>query len=537
MKKLLILSLVGILFLTGCQPTPEKEVVAQKDLEQMLSTADKHGAQSTGLSLIEQYGIPETFQCDLKGTNGILSINAAAAITVPEGDRMPIYRVKATNFTQEQVTAFWKELVGDTEMWHSPNQRTKAMIQQEILSLKQQMAAEDLMFSPEDAQEELKRLEEDYSAAPETMEEHRAEGTLETTPVYENGTPTSKELASYTGFNAYEKTGSADTSGKTFTVQNNYDLKESALGKEAQGQAQSALPISRNAYIWYRNSHNLGASTVFNDATALPVDKETQLDPNIASTVGPTPKEAIEKAQALLDKTDSGMMVHHAYLMSGRQRGEVDGSGEAAQRYAYKLFCVRLVNGVPASYINSTSTTGDFSGSENGTVLLEEFSNSASWGYEAMTISINKEGIFEVHWNSPLEVTETVNEDSQLLPFSDVQGIYEKMMSVTYDVKDAYQSMPYSDMPNAADNISGFSYNAGDDIVPGVAFEVDRVTLSLHRIAEQNSFENGLLIPAWNFYGKKTETFSDGYSQSVVSNSMMTINAIDGTVIDILKGY
>ena len=36
-------------------------------------------------------------------------------------------------------------------------------------------------------------------------------------------------------------------------------------------------------------------------------------------------------------------------------------------------------------------------------------------------------------------------------------------------------------------------------------FDINRVTLSLHRIIEQNSNESGLLVPCWNFYGKTND--------------------------------
>lgn len=71
--------------------------------------------------------------------------------------------------------------------------------------------------------------------------------------------------------------------------------------------------------------------------------------------------------------------------------------------------------------------------------------------------------------------------------------------------------------------------------------EISRVTLSLHRIIEQNSNESGLLVPAWNFYGKQISTLNDpdGYSEPIetLNQSFLTINAIDGSIIDISKGY
>jgi hypothetical protein len=71
-------------------------------------------------------------------------------------------------------------------------------------------------------------------------------------------------------------------------------------------------------------------------------------------------------------------------------------------------------------------------------------------------------------------------------------------------------------------------------------FNINRVTLSLHRIIEQDSNESGLLVPAWNFYGKQTIDPMDGSPTGAfdkLGESFLTINAIDGSVIDTFKGY
>ena len=39
MKKLIVLSLCATILLAACQPTPEKQVVIQKDMEQMIEKA------------------------------------------------------------------------------------------------------------------------------------------------------------------------------------------------------------------------------------------------------------------------------------------------------------------------------------------------------------------------------------------------------------------------------------------------------------------------------------------------------------------
>lgn len=60
------------------------------------------------------------------------------------------------------------------------------------------------------------------------------------------------------------------------------------------------------------------------------------------------------------------------------------------------------------------------------------------------------------------------------------------------------------------------------------------------RVKEQNAEGSGLIIPVWDFFGSyyrsddpegTTPQGSDGYE------SLLTINAIDGSIIDRSSGY
>ena len=54
--------------------------------------------------------------------------------------------------------------------------------------------------------------------------------------------------------------------------------------------------------------------------------------------------------------------------------------------------------------------------------------------------------------------------------------------------------------------------------------KIERVELGLMRILEANSLDTGVVVPAWDFYDQSGETY-------------LTINAIDGSIIDRRVGY
>ena len=64
----------------------------------------------------------------------------------------------------------------------------------------------------------------------------------------------------------------------------------------------------------------------------------------------------------------------------------------------------------------------------------------------------------------------------------------------------------------------------------------------MHKIKEtkrkwqKDSFDTGLLVPVWEFLGKAKYKI-DTYGNNTTDVSLLTINAIDGSVINMSLGY
>ena len=124
---------------------------------------------------------------------------------------------------------------------------------------------------------------------------------------------------------------------------------------------------------------------------------------------------------------------------------------------------------------------------------------------------LDDSGIFNVRWESPLDILETITDETALLPFSEIEAIFNKMLLVMYEPE------------------------AKSEYLHGLDIHIDRAALRLWRIAEQGTFDTGLLVPVWNFYGTYTEK-GDGYTNTQ-NRMLMTINAIDGSIIEPDLGY
>lgn len=77
-----------------------------------------------------------------------------------------------------------------------------------------------------------------------------------------------------------------------------------------------------------------------------------------------------------------------------------------------------------------------------------------------------------------------------------------------------------------------------------VRIDISKIRLEFNRIVEKNSIDFGLLIPVWSFYGKVifinedgSETIRPGFYNDGRDEIIVQINALDGSIIDLMKGY
>jgi hypothetical protein len=196
----------------------------------------------------------------------------------------------------------------------------------------------------------------------------------------------------------------------------------------------------------------------------------------------------------------------------------------------------RYYNGVPVTTWSASGPTAMEQGAVRDTNMYDYFRQ--NWPYETFSISVCKEGISNIEWSAPYEIIETVVEDSDMILFNDAVDIFERM----YNIK--YSGLNF-EIVESAKRLHNQELSITND------GEIYNVTLSLRRVSEQNSKGRGLLVPVWDFYGIVTSTtWENGavrnkyYTPREPSESffmsnepLLTINAIDGTVIDLAKGY
>ena len=131
------------------------------------------------------------------------------------------------------------------------------------------------------------------------------------------------------------------------------------------------------------------------------------------------------------------------------------------------------------------------------------------WGAESLTITVKGSEVIEMNWDSPGGLGEVLNENVELLDFEDIKERFESHLF--------YQRSW----------VDGRGYDT--------QISVKKVKLGMMRIKLKDS--GYAYIPVWDFIGDYIYTSHDGMSSGYRGVSLMTINAIDGSVIDRYLGY
>ncbi len=511
-------ALVVAAVFAGCQSTPEDPVVIQKDMEQMIEKAQATASvsETSGNTLAQRLSVPERFIADESYSDGQLTLTADAEIVLPRVDTLPVVRVEPADFSQEMVDKLYDYLIGDTQMYQQQEIPTKEQIQENMVRCQEILS--DPNSSEESklqAEEHIAELEAAYPSASDSIDLVAANAKIGTQAKYHPGT--GEKMSEFIGVNIAQSPGLNVFEGKNFYVKNNNKNGE-IIVKENVGGWTVTDTASQGAKFRYTNYDLSIHNGLTVDAETVTPDRLNDRPERIADF---TYQDALDTAQGFLsaagikdmqaialtlkivlpesyytilygDITPSEQEANEADIENGKYDSK-------AQDTHIQISFVRTLGGIPVTSDGSSS-------------YIDDAMFGAQWFYETFTVEVCSQGICSVEWISPHRITETVTEDANILKFDKIAEVFDKMYRVTYDAR-------------------GNSF----------AGEVTRVVLSLRRVMDQNNIGYGLFIPVWDFYGTMTVSSTDYPEEPseewMADEPLITINAIDGTVIDLDKGY
>ena len=513
MKRILIILLALMLF-CACVPTPEEEVVIQKDFDVMIEkaqatpgtetvvadgTATKADAQPTETAdTPEETGKPGERVADtFTGRSEDFKVSFDAEVIRPDGP-LPVVRVQATEFTPETVEKYFDVLTEGYDLYTQEQLETKPFLEKMIADLQDQLdnwipTAE---FESEDQRKEearyLKQLIKTYQEQWKTAADAPGE------PVHSIADTSYRHLRNENGKVSFSWYGNS-------TVQ---------YGKKTVTYLQSSV------YFNNRSNYPETPSGSFKQCADVTGQSTVPRGTNLKKT----PSDAQLEAEALIAKIGVGdmkadrvLLMQETVLSEGNEGYSINVSKlpkDYPFKYLYEVRFYRVVDGIkvvdPSLFASSSSH--------------DETTVAPEWDYEALIVWISDLGVCKLEHRAPIETVETLVENANLMPFDKIVEIAKKMIPIIHE----------DELIN-------------NDQLSGIEVSLDRITLSLQRISERDNLDYGLLTPVWNFWGTELLRYKNGdllwwnnmdtAMGPCSAYPLLSINAIDGTIIDPMKGY
>lgn len=425
--------------------------------------------------------------------DGNLAVSVDAPVVLPDAP-LSMCRVSAAGFTQAQITGIFQSLfqgktattiIGD-------NVQTKAELQSQLEKMQQSLSDGTYSqngFSKAEYEDAIRQQEEATRNAPAASagETVSSDGTMLSIRDERDG--------DYLALQA--RTSENDT----------LDVRSYPADHAAQ------LPSS---FVYSR-----GNEPNYSMRDAVSIASGDTLPQSVTGMLALSFDEAKRRSDALLSASGTDLSLYAAYVVTDRQAGDTDGIVQDASHAAYAFYYLRNMLGLPVAadcWTDASSQSG------------------FPWDQELIMVIVDDAGIAEMRWNEPISSAGSATSCASTLSFSQAQEIFEKMIPLVYG-KQTTSANPKLDHVK-------------------IDIAVSQAQLCLLRVKDSTAAsKSGLLVPAWVFYGDilsqafwkdgKTDivnhrqgmegSFGSSFSQG--PTIVFALNAVDGSVIDVSKGY
>lgn len=501
---------------SSCRESPESSLVVHKDLDKLIEEATTPDTDKVEIGdLVEKY---DSYVTTIENESLGVTVNVDAKVDIPVTDHLSVFRVEQKKFTQELVDKVRAQLLGDTALYDGCvlMQKTKSYYERNIATLKEGIVLDDAnpLYSEEDKaslrerrQKEIDKYQEEYETAPDEIivTDIPSDAQLHKVEEKYREAPDDPFYSWLYDFNEKGDVLNAVSDGKDGTysslyVQNCEDksnklrFRKNKIYYETFGgvmvQSTDLTPLE-DLEDTYPENFLSGGMVWFNvpELTLIPGESaELSLEDAVAVGDEFLKKIGIEG----FEYYEGGLFSEYLYLFGDYEY----------MNYYRPCYILRYYRNIDNAFLTQASGTKRNMGDpEKGDY------NKLDWPGECIEFRINDNGIVGFDYNAPLNIIETVVDNSALKSFEDIRETFEKMMPVTKASEDDTR-----------------------------IFKIDRVRLSYSRISEADSFDTGLIVPVWDFWGS-FDYAHKGQQYYSGSGSLLSINAIDGTIIDPNLGY
>lgn len=465
------LVLACLLLCVACQPTPTRAPVVNKGdgkYEQALQEAqerEKNSANSGTAETPAPYAYLAHWSESLDLPN--FSVTIDADVEVPEKSTFSVYRVESTRFSEQTdaLPDILDILIRDVDGVRS-GVMTREDCQEKIIYLQWGRYDDELMEYVPYTLQEQKEVDAEIQTLTELMK---------TAPAEDDYAPLSGGLHVDVPSDFVYQT----KSGKQWKVK----IEESTVSISQPG----ARPYPESWFIHDKASPGRPAPTPYQNIR-ISEEEARAIVNDFISDIG-------DDTWVITNIERAGMLKEYYNVLTD-DHTETEG---------WQVDCLRGgENAVLFDYHNS--------GGER--LHFNEAAYSAPLPLESLQLFVDGNGIYSLWWDNPLEITGTVAENINLLPFEEIQSIFIQTMR--------------NGLGWAADHPS-----ANGELNSTRKGIVERIVLSYSYVQERDNPGQFLMTPTW-FFWYTTQATRDAISQGyVVDPVIIAINAVDGSRIEL----
>lgn len=464
-------------FTTACQPTPEKEFVVSKADGLPSQSLNAEINENIFLTLPEKWMVKE----DLSDS---MTMNVDATIERPDTNVFPVYKLQRKELTQEKLNELINYFAPNAQ-FYTAGVFTKEYYEQRLIEAKRGQFVDGKYVPPPADDPWVKSIEEKLANAPMTNEVIPIGTDFDYYSDYNGKIDKSRgknflyiNFTSADGMSGsifalkYDARNSIDN---RFSISSNINFLEQSLMEnqpkisEEERQFYTADEIKANDEVWKLLEDGFFDSFTITQSQAIEQANKIVADLGIESM-------GIVRAEKVLIKRYSG----------------ISGFSDAvAKDQGYVIEYTRKLDAIDG-YVNH------YSSSQHGIDYSEAYA--PPFTMEGIVIVISESGVEHFSWDGMAQKTETVSENTNLLPFDEIK---ERIVSQLKYENPAYDGL---------------------DIA--IELKLTNIRLASAYINVKDDISSVWHVPVWVAQGSRIYKNDEGIETFSLGD--IVINALDG---------
>lgn len=496
MKKAVLWALcILVCYCMGCGKTPENVIVREKGNK---SIQKYESGEASEKSLADQLGVPAHYRNRAVYEDGRLVIDTDADVFVPDVKTVHTYEAAAKEETQKLVDDVTEVFFPGAKHYRNDSgyNYTKEYYQEKLTELKKFRAQGDL---------------DPYGYGKDENGAYRFNMDMQISIYEENlkEAPEKSELTEVKPKLPSEKNEEGSFLCNTVTEHGNYDYSISYVPSFMAGIDFQINKVRDDFFAYWDEGEYLMDVEYLIDPTDPSTRKKKWKEEELLKMIPISFEEAKETAEEKADKLGMDLALYGwDYKICYRGENAILTENNVVDG-GYVFYFTRLVDDIP---ITHTSTVGGEIEDED-----MEAATTIPWKYELCNITVGGDGsVCEAEISNPYEIKGVHTENVKLMDFESIINIYEQMMEISWADLAEFEKLR--------------------------TWHITKITFGYTRIySPQSDNRAGILVPVWDFFGEFDSQVVDQEAEynsgEHSTRSVMTINAIDGTLIDRGLGY